>query len=276
MKFVAYEDYNPAARLHTVLTEANAQRDNGAVAAQIWGQILDIDWPAEKSLMLRSGADLQDLAAEVKSAVIGLTGTVNTDLALRHFNEVEATLDQWIGIAQLNMQQFMAPLQGTGLYSVEVCADALKRHASEPALDADAIGTLLEKVHELQREVGEADDLDGATKAWITHRLVDIERALLAYKVTGTRGLERATDELLGGMHRRPGMLARLGVSHTAQGLGLLLLLIQTTLQGVSTYDQISAPPPDGFVVVVEQLAPGANVSSLPMAQQIAPGNAER
>ena len=184
---MAYEDYNPAARLHTVLTEANAQRDNGAVAAQIWGQILDIDWPAEKSLMLRSGADLQDLAAEVKSAVIGLTGTVNTDLALRYFNEVEATLDQWIGIAQLNMQQFMAPLQGTGLYSVEVCADALKRHASEPALDADAIGTLLEKVHELQREVGEADDLDGATKAWITHRLVDIERALLAYKVTGTR-----------------------------------------------------------------------------------------
>ena len=52
MKFVAYEDYNPATRLHTVLTQANAQRDKGAVAAQIWGEILDIDWPAEKSLSL--------------------------------------------------------------------------------------------------------------------------------------------------------------------------------------------------------------------------------
>ena len=91
---MAYEDYNPAARLHTVLTEATTQRDNGAVAADIWGQILDIDWPAEKSLMLRSGADLEDLAVEVKSAIIGLTGTVDTDLALRYCNEVEATLDR--------------------------------------------------------------------------------------------------------------------------------------------------------------------------------------
>jgi len=276
VKFVAYEDYNPATRLHTVLTQANAQRDKGAVAAQIWGEILDIDWPAEKSLMLRAGADLQDLAAEVRSTIVGLTGTVNTDLALRHFNEVDTTLDQWIAVTTLNMQQFMAPLLGTGLYSLEVCADALKRHASEPALGADAIGSLLEKVHELQREVGEADDLDGAAKVWITHRLVDIERALLSYKVTGTRGLERATDELLGGMHRRPGMLTRLGASHAAQGIGLLLLLIQTTLQGISTYEQISAPPPDGFVLVVEQLAPGANATSLPIAPQLTPGKAER
>jgi hypothetical protein len=60
--------------------------------------------------MLRTGADLQDLTAEVKSTVMGLTGTVNSDLALRHYNEVEATLDQWTNIANLNIQQFMAPL----------------------------------------------------------------------------------------------------------------------------------------------------------------------
>jgi hypothetical protein len=225
--------------------------------------------------MLRTGADLQDLTAEVKSTVMGLTGTVNSDLALRHYNEVEATLDQWTNIANLNIQQFMAPLQGTGLYSVEVCANALKQHASEPALGPDAIGSLLEKVHELQREVEEADDLDGATKAWITQRLVDIERALTTYKVTGTRGLERATDELLGGMHRRPGMLPRLGASKTALGIGLLLSLIQTTLQGVSTYEQISAPPPAGLVVVVEQLATRANIPSLPVAPSITAGNAD-
>jgi len=275
VKFVAYQDYNPAARLHTVLSEAFVHRGEGVAAAPIWGQILGIDWQAEKSFMLRAGADLQDLTAEVKSTVMGLTGTVNSDLALRHYNEVEATLDQWTNIANLNMQQFMAPLQGTGLYSVEVCADALKQHASEPALGPDAIGSLLEKVHELQREVEEADDLDGATKAWITQRLVDIERALTTYKVTGTRGLERATDELLGGMHRRPGMLARLGASKTALGIGLLLSLIQTTLQGVSTYEQISAPPPAGLVVVVEQLAPGANIPSLPVAPSITAGNAD-
>jgi hypothetical protein len=225
--------------------------------------------------MLRAGADLQDLTAEVRSTVSRLTGTVNPDLALRHFNEVETTLDQWINISNLNMQQFMAPLQGTGLYSVEVCADALKRYASEPALGPDAIGSLLEKVRELRREVEESDDLDDATHAWITQRLVDIERALMTYTVTGTRGLERATDELLGGMHRRPGMLARLGASKTAQGIGLLLLLIQTTLQGVSAYDQISAQPSVGLVVVVEQLAPGANITALPVAPQTTPGNAD-
>jgi len=111
-----------------------------------------------------------------------------------------------------------------------------------------------------------------STKAWISQRLIDIERALLTYTVTGTRGLERATDELVGGMHRRPGMLARVGASKTAQGIGLLLLLIQTTLQGVSTYEQISAPPPVGLVVIVEQLAPGTNVASLPEAPQVTPG----
>ena len=66
-----------------MLTEATAQRDNGAVAAYIWGQILAIDYPAKKFLMLSSVADVEDLAAAVKSAVIGLTGTVTTDLALR-------------------------------------------------------------------------------------------------------------------------------------------------------------------------------------------------
>ena len=271
---MAYEDYNPAARLHAVLNEAIAQRNSGLPAVQIWGQILGIG-PADKSLMLRGGADLQDLAAEVRSTVIGLLGTVNTDLALRHFDEVETTLDQWITIESLNMQQFMTPLQGTGLYSVEVCADALNRYASEPALGPDAISSLLEKVRELHLVVDEADDLDDPTKAWITQRLVDIERALLTYKVAGTRGLERATDELLGGMHRRPGVLEQLGASKTGQGIGLLLLLIQTTLAGVSAYEQISASPPAGLVIVVEHLAPGANVTPLPVAPQITSRDAD-
>ena len=275
VQFVAYEDYNAAARLHTVLSEATAERGNGAPAVQVWGEILGIDWPTEQSLMLRAGADLQDLAAEVKSTVLELSDSVNIDMALRHFNEVEATLDQWFGLPSLTMPQFMTPLQGTGLYCVEVCADALKRYVSEPALSPSAISPLLEKVRELRLEVDQADDLDDATKAWITQRLVDIERSLLTYKVTGTRGLERATDELLGGMHRRPGMLTRLGASKTAVGIGLLLSLIQTTLQGVSTLEQLSAPPPAGLVVVVEQLAPGANVPSLPVAPRVTPDDGD-
>lgn len=266
MQFVAYEDYNPAARLHTVLSEAIAQRGRGEAAVQVWGELLGIDWSTEKPLMLRAGADLQELAAEVRSTVVELADSVNINLALRNFIEVETTLDQWISITSLPMHQFMSPLQDTGLYSVEVCADALKRYASEPSLSPDTIGLLLEKVRELCREVDQAGDLDDATKSWISQRLVGIERALMTYKITGTRGLERAADELLGGIHRRPGMLARVGASKTAQGIAMLLMLIQTTLQGVSTYEQIAAPPPAGLVIVVEQLAPGTNVTTSPAA----------
>jgi hypothetical protein len=268
---VAYQDYNPAARLHTVMDEAYVHRSEGQSAATVWAQILSIQWPESQTEMLRAGADLQVLSLEVRTKVTGLREKVNVDLVMRHFDQVERALGQWAQITQLNMQQFMAPFEGTGLYCLEVCADALKTHATEPGLEPESLTLLTEKVRDLSHEVSEATDLDHETKNWITERLADIERALSTYKVTGTRGLERAADELLGGLHRRPGLVARLGRGDTAKGIAFLLLLIQTTLQGASTFEQVTAPtaPPPGVTIIVQQLSPGLNVDSLPTAPRI-------
>ena len=250
------------------MDEAYVLRGDGANAAILWGQILGIEFPDSQTEILRAGADLQDLAVEVREKVTSLAGKVNVELVLRPFDQVERALGQWLQITNLNMQQFMAPLEGTGLYCLEVCADALKTHATEPALESESLGTLTERVRALTHEVSGATDLDDQTKNWIIERLADIERALSRYKVTGTGGLERAADELIGGLHRRQGIMARIGGSNVANGIAFFLLLIQTTLQTASTFEQLAAPPapPTGVTIIVQQLAQRLDVDSLPMA----------
>jgi len=265
---VAYQDYNPAARLYAVMVEANGHRAEGTLAAAVWAQILGVQWPDSQTEVLRAGADLQDLAVEVRVKISSLTEKVNVDLTLRHFDQVEKAIGQWVQIAQLNMQQFMAPFEGTGLYCLEVCADVLKTYATEPALEPESLSLLTEKVRDLSHHVSRATDLDDETKNWIIERLTDIERALSTYTVTGARGLERAADELIGGLHRRPGVMARVGGSQVAQGIAFFLLLIQTTLQAASTFEQLAAPPapPTGVTIIVQQLTPGLPADSPPKA----------
>lgn len=197
----------------------------GSAAPDVWCQMVGLEWPRDYGPLLKVGADLAELAQEVRSGIEALDGVESIHIPLRYFGQTEEVLKRWVSIANQNMQQFMSPMAETGVYSLEMCSDMLGRYRSEGVIPEAVREDLLTRLDELLEVVTVAEDLTDEMRMWLVSRLHDIRRALQMYFLNGTAGVEQATDEIVGGLARRPGFLSRLASSKSATGLAILLSL---------------------------------------------------
>jgi hypothetical protein len=108
------------------------------------------------------------------------------------------------------MQQFMQSYTPTGAQSLRWCASLLHRRMPEPTLNDDTVEDLRSRVGNLAIEVDGAEDLDPELQRFISVRLWDIFEALSSYGQRGIRGVEEATEKLIGSVAVRKDMWARM------------------------------------------------------------------
>jgi hypothetical protein len=149
------------------------------------------------------------------------------ELLLLHFDQIKTSLSAFRSVANTQISVFQ--LSGEAMYGLRSCASVLHRRQPEQVIDETQIKELIDAVRELLDEVLASDEIDQQTKRYIRDRLKDVEGALIDMRITGTPGLNLATDGLIGSLIRFQGRIAntRIGVACAALA-GKLLLLTAT------------------------------------------------
>ena len=185
---------NPAGRLYDLIYAARQQPPSNTIRA-VWAEVFGIN-PMDTILLLRSLADLIDLAAETKNALSRLPD-VDVDLYLQPFASIEQLLSmmnidrQWTeGINLIDK----ATLQG-----LQFGADKLSRVSGFTEIEQSDLDQLRESVEQLLNEILAAKLPEALTQLFVRN-LETLRQALLGYRLRGVQGLEQEMERALGSM----------------------------------------------------------------------------
>ncbi|WP_149814738.1 hypothetical protein [Serinicoccus marinus] len=233
------KDYNVAARLSrslNALLEHGRGQNTAAVTA--WAEVCGLDWPHDKGELLRRGAQMILDADEIRRRVEALSEE-DAQFTLRHFDQVEKTVANFTMLPQKNMQQFFASLDDAGLYGLDVCSRALAREDPEPSLSEDRRRDLRSQAQDLLDLLEEDEGMEPELHEWLLARTREIIHALDNYEFFGTRALQRAVDEYVGGVVNRRSFWTEL--KGTDAGTKVMLLLQACTF-ALSVWTGVGAP----------------------------------
>lgn len=252
---------NPAGRLRYWLERAQQSGADGAALVHAWADLLEMDrdTPETIAAILRHAAALSGLCAEVRTEASRLPEYLHPDLLLVDFHQVESAVALFLKAHQVTLGSLLTTIQPTGHRGLELLDTYLHTHRPQPHLDADVREGILGQVQKLSNDIHLADDLDDEVKDFVQARLAEVERALLEATLTGTPAIERATDALIGAMHRRPDLWERIAETRWAQRLGKLagaLCLALSSAGGLPALLPGDEPRPDVITNVQIEDAP--------------------
>ena len=220
---------NPAGRLRYWLERAHRQ---SGPALQAWGEVfgLDSESPRGRVEIIGRGAELMELAGQTRDEMDELPKEFHADALMADFDEVEDTLAKFVGLHQMQMHQFFAPLNGTGWRSLEHAARYLGTQRPETWINDDKRENLLDHVRRVVDVVLGSAELDEKVREFIIARLREVEQAIIDLKLRGTGDVERATDSLFAGILRRTGQGFDFFQTETGTKIAGLIFAIATVL----------------------------------------------
>jgi hypothetical protein len=194
----------------------------------------------------------------VRDMAKGLPESSQGDLFLEPLHQYQGAIDAFVRTTQMNVEQFSAMIDARAQLSLEFFERALRQ---EPEIGVKENTSLREKIDDVYDAVA-SSNLDPEAKDFILQRLLEIDRALRDSFLTGLKPVEAATDSLIGGLTRNPGLLAALEDEPSSPGrsgislrelLGTLLAVIITAL-GIHADMQALMPAdaPQPTVVQIE------------------------
>ncbi len=131
--------------------------------------------------------DIKNYAGVFYDTSAQLLNNVKTALSIANFDAQWASAIQNIDNATLLSLNYM-------VIEVE------RNHFNEAPLPMDEVKTLLDAVHKLIDEVNAATDLPADLRAFLIDELMQMQMALLYYKVHGAKGLKQALIHFVGNM----------------------------------------------------------------------------
>lgn len=213
---------NPAGRLRYWIQCFAVYPNKGEAIVVAACSMLDED-PNETSgrvAVMRLGAQLSDLCSEVRSEVALLPEYLHPEMLLSDFPQVEAAIDQMTLARQATVEALLQQINPAGHRGLEYLDTYLHSHRAQPWIDDQTRESLIEQVRDLVDGISDDPDLPLDVKQFVLVRLEDVEKALREVLITGSPGVERATDSLIGAMRRRPDMWERIGQSKWGPRLG--------------------------------------------------------
>jgi hypothetical protein len=269
---VAVYSDNPAGRLHALLTQLRGQD---------WSERVQVGWAAvlavgssEQDLpeLARRLAPVYELPVEIEASVARLDpDDYDHDMLLRWRPAVAGVL-QATCFPFNPLETVMHKYDGETLAWLEHSNDVLQRRRSErevKAADAERIEKL---VHDLAKEIAEAD-VDGELRIFLLDHLDSMSRALRDLPVRGVLALQDAYDRAIGSLVRRkdlwvkwerePGFWKKYERLLTVLALTIGLVTQGAQLPGVLR-DAIEGPPAQSPAVVNNELDVDMDVSILP------------
>jgi hypothetical protein len=208
-------------------------------------------------------AEITRLVAEVRALVEGLPDTESPSLILRHYDQVERTVANFVSVGNLNMQQFMEPLQDTGLLSIEMADHALRRNGYRATrLDQSELDRLREEAHDLLADVLGADGLTAEQKRSIVAHLKAVEDTLVNALLSDEE-IVQANDGLIGSIlalpHRAFGNHAVREVAKFAAAVATAVAVNIATQAAETALE----PPKPSSVVLIERIAHGDEIPAI-------------
>lgn len=245
---MAYGD-NPGQRLLLLLTQAKTHMNQPTRNA--WAAVFGID-ANDLGEILSQGAMTYRLALETRAAVETYVHD-DPDLILQHFAGVEQTVGNFQSMtAHPNMAQFLAPYTSLAEYSLRHAASLLHRRQAEAVLSDASLTKLSEQTRELIQSVTDSPDLEDDLKLWMTDLLSEVSAALARVAVSGTAGLNRATDRLVGGIVRSPSRLSRFASYPMWKSVIALITALNLALGTAVEWQQLTQDQKQQIIQVIE------------------------
>jgi hypothetical protein len=202
---------NPAGRLRFWVERFVSYTNKGEAIVVAACSMLDEDanQPSGRVAVMRLGAQLADMCDEVRAEVALLPDYLHPEMLLSDFHQVEAAVDQMTMARQVTVEAFTQQINPAGHRGLEYLDAYLHSHRAQPWIDDETRESLIEQVRSLIDGITEDLDLAVDVKQFVLRRLDEVETALREALLTGTPGIEFATDALIGAMRRRPDMWDR-------------------------------------------------------------------
>jgi hypothetical protein len=225
------------------------------MAVDGWATVFEIDRTDMNALFSRT-AQLFELATETRRLIEELTDE-EPEIVLEHFQQIDNTLANFPRLGQLQMGQFLEPLDPrSGQYCLKLCSSLLHRYFPELRLESDQIDRLLKHLDDLLIEVRSTEDLESSAQQWLLSRLLEVREKLARLSYLGVPDLEQSAEKLVGGIISKRERIAAISRSKIAKTLAGFILALDTALNIAANLSQITnggAPPPAPSIEIIQQ-----------------------
>lgn len=246
---------NPAGRLFLFfngLQEHALSNVVGPSVAAVLGHEWSKDWPHVMAAGRALNLDYADASGWLKANPGPGVAT-----ALRSFDQAAGPLARFPELGNNNqLAWFMSGFDGTGLMALEYGSEIMNDRRPDPVLDLSDVDALRVMVRQVIDRTIAAEDLDDAARTFVLQHLRAIEDALIAVKVTGYNGMDRAVNEAMGAVRRHPSLLERLGMSPLLRDVWYVFLAADMVLNGAANTLAITegtVPQPSPVVQEISQ-----------------------
>lgn len=196
---------NPVSRLRNILNELRAFQPDNAPLTQVLGFALLRDRDATPGQAYAALAQLMDLFDDAKSLAQSLD--LDEQLYLTTLKEFEQPFTLTLNLTGA-WSGFRQQLPDGRFYErLDYCVDVVQRSLSpgySAEIPAETIAGFQKRIVDLLAHLTEKSvQFDPKLHEFLLDHLQEINAALSAYRLSGTRGLRRALDRFIGDFHRR-------------------------------------------------------------------------
>lgn len=192
---------NPVGRLYILLSEIATIPDNNNTKntrmREIWAKTFKIDKSNTEELF-SAYIEMLKLLKTAREKISRLPN-VDPELHIKPFENLEKAFSSFGFEHQLH--QFRRYLDSGTMTSLKFCAHSLAQIYDEPEVDEEHLDKLRSKVEKLINEILDSNDIEYELRVFLVERLEEIKRALLYYRINGTKGLRKALESTIGAMY---------------------------------------------------------------------------
>ncbi|AJQ50986.1 MULTISPECIES: hypothetical protein [Pseudomonas] len=187
---------NPVGRLHDILREASLRQD-AEVTRSVWERVLDAP-EGDAGTLLSRLADLVQLQREAKQALIdGVEG--DPSIYLAPFEKIDLIFSRIDLSTRWDVSKQY--LDNTTLSALAFGNHVLQVKYSNPQINNAQTSEFIEALDRLLHQCLNSE-LPTSLKQMFTSNLESLRQALIAYRISGTNGIEAEIDRIIGAMSR--------------------------------------------------------------------------
>jgi len=192
-------DFNPAQRLHDLLSAAPTKGADQVKAISVFSKILHVP-EDEGPLLLASISKMLSLPDNIRLAIQSIEG-VDLELYLDWYEQAKN------GVNEINLRgnwrSFMIYFPEGSMKSIEFCSNLLATHLPEKLVESGKIDELIVKIDELLDNPHESA-LRSEDWFFIHHHLLAIKDSLQGYRISGLAGIEDSYAQTIGALATHP------------------------------------------------------------------------
>ncbi len=242
---------NPAARLHSILTQTVPYRGNGTVASPVWAKILKVP-EKEIALINYKVAEVFLLPNQIQEQIYRFDGE-DHDL----FLEWVPAVNKAIQSSSLNggMHEFAKHITDATLVSLRHCSHLLSKNTFEIAADASKLDSVWDELNSLYEDVRISPDMDKQLKYYILRHLDLIRNAIRDYDIKGITPIIDSIDAIVGSATSQKPLATEMVKSTFGQRIMTAINNASTAVQLITSLPQLAEMANDTYEMVKDAVA---------------------